>query len=51
MLKAHRPEVYGDRSEVRHTGIGNQIQLVFAEGLLNDEDKKLLTQEPEEEDG
>lgn len=51
MLKSHRPEVYGDRSEVRHTGIGNQIQLVFAEGLLNDEEKKLLTQEPEEENG
>lgn len=42
MLKSHRREVYGDKSEMNHTGIGNQIQLVFAEGMLTDEEKKLL---------
>lgn len=42
MLKSHRREVYGDKSDVNHTGIGNQIQLVFADGMLNDEEKELL---------
>lgn len=41
MLKAHRPEVYGDRSEIKHT-MSNQIQLVFAEGMLSPEEKAIL---------
>lgn len=50
MLKAHRGEVYGDKSEVKHTGIGNQIQLVFAEGMLTDEEKKLIGGTESEQD-
>lgn len=43
MLKAHRREVYGDKSEVKHSlGEGKQIQLIFAEGMLNDDEKALL---------
>jgi len=44
MLKAHRREVYGDKSEVDvkgGTGIA-PITLVFAEGMLNPEEKKLI---------
>ena len=42
LLKAHRREVYGDKTELNHTGTAGQIQLVFAEGLLTDEEKELL---------
>ena len=43
MLKAHRREVYGDKSEIEHKGLKNQIQLVFAESMLTEEEKKLLS--------
>lgn len=49
MLKAHRPEVYGDRSEIKHT-MSNQIQLVFAEGMLSPEEKALLQNKPVDEE-
>jgi hypothetical protein len=50
MLKAHRREIYGDKSEVEHKGLKNQIQLVFAESMLTEEEKKLLSgQQPVEE--
>lgn len=42
MLKAHRREVYGDRVDMNHSGVGNQIQLIFAEGMLSDEEKKII---------
>ena len=42
MLKSHRREVYGDRTEVNHLGTAGQIQLVFAEGMLSDEEKRLI---------
>lgn len=48
MLKAHRREVYGDKADINHTGIGNQIQLVFAEGMLTDEEKALINGNTEE---
>lgn len=44
MLKAHRREVYGDKSDVNlnaGTGIA-PITLVFAEGMLNPTEKKLI---------
>ena len=50
MLKAHRREVYGDKSEVEHKGLKNQIQLVFAESMLTDEEKKLLSGQQTEGD-
>lgn len=46
MLKSHRREVYGDKSEMNHTGIGNQIQLIFAEGMLSDEEKAIINNAP-----
>ena len=49
MLKAHRPEVYGDKSEIKHT-MSNQIQLVFAEGMLSPEEKALLQNKPVDEE-
>ncbi len=51
MLKAHRREVYGDKSEVEHKGLKNQIQLVFAESMLTEEEKKLLQGTEDESDG
>ncbi len=45
MLKAHRREVYGDKAEINHTGVKGQIQLVFAEGMLTDDEKALLKQQ------
>lgn len=49
MLKSHRPEVYGDRSEVKHTGsLGNQIQLIFPEGMLNEEEKSIINGDNED---
>ena len=51
MLKSHRREIYGEKSEINHTGIGNQIQLVFAEGMLTDEEKKLLNSQTEKTGG
>ena len=45
MLKAHRREVYGDQSKVEHSlANGKQIQLIFAEGMLSDEEKKIITE-------
>lgn len=51
MLKSHRREVYGDKSEIEHKGLKNQIQLVFAESMLTEEEKKLLQGTEEESDG
>lgn len=42
LLRAHRPEVYGDRSEVNHKINNAPIQLVFAEGMLSEEEKKII---------
>lgn len=44
MLKSHRREVYGDKSDINLGGQQNSppIQLVFAEGMLSPEEKKLL---------
>ena len=44
MLKAHRREVYGDKSDLNIAGQHNAppIQLVFAEGMLSPDEKKLL---------
>lgn len=42
MLKSHRREVYGDKTEVNHSVGGKQIQLIFADGMLSEEEKKLL---------
>lgn len=42
MLEAHRSEVYGSKTEITHKGTQGQIQLVFAEGMLTDEEKKIL---------
>ena len=50
MLKAHRREVYGDKSEIEHRGLKSQIQLVFAESMLTDEEKKLLSGQQTEGD-
>jgi hypothetical protein len=46
ILKAQRPEVYGDRTKVEHTVAGQGIQLIFAESMLNEEEKKILKGEP-----
>lgn len=46
MLKAHRREVYGDTSEVNvKNQQGGGIQLVFASGMLSEEEKKILSKE------
>lgn len=50
MLKAHRREVYGDQAKIEHTGLKGQIQLVFSESMLNENEKKLLQEEPSVED-
>lgn len=44
MLKAHRREIYGDKSQVELAGSlkSNPITLVFQEGMLNEDEKKLL---------
>lgn len=42
MLKAHRREVYGDKTDVNHSGLQNQIQLVFCDTMLTEEEKALL---------
>lgn len=43
LLKAERREKYGDQSNVNlGSQTGAPIQLVFAEGMLNDEEKKLI---------
>jgi hypothetical protein len=42
MLKAHRREVYGDKSDVNVKGGVAPITLIFAEGMLNEEDQKLI---------
>lgn len=48
LLKAHRREVYGDTSELNVKGEkGNGITLVFASGMLSEEEKKLLSKEEE----
>lgn len=51
LLKAERREKYGDKSDVNLAGQRNAppIQLVFAEGMLTEEEKKILTGEGEEE--
>lgn len=50
MLKSHRREVYGDKSEVSHKGVQGQIQLIFADGMLSDEEKKLLQGQSEDQE-
>ena len=47
MLRSHRREVYGDRSEVDMKTQMAPIKLVFAEGMLSEEEKKLITGEGE----
>lgn len=44
MLKSHRREVYGDKSELELAGKGGKpmVTLVFNENLLTDEEKQLL---------
>ncbi len=44
LLKAHRREVYGDKSEVDlKSSKGSGIQLIFAAGMLSEEEKELIT--------
>lgn len=43
MLKSHRREVYGDVADLKVTNTNAPIQLVFAEGMLSEEDKKMLS--------
>lgn len=42
MLKSHRPETYGDKSEINMNHHNAPITLVFADGMLNEDEKKLL---------
>lgn len=50
MLKAHRKDVYGDQSKIDLNMQGNQpITLMFAEGMLNEEEKKLLAGDSDED--
>jgi hypothetical protein len=51
MLKAHRREVYGDKTEMelKGKGVAAPITLVFAEGMLNANEKKLLEGGPVDE--
>jgi len=43
MLKAHRSEIYGDKSHVDMNLQGQApITLMFAEGMLNESEKRLL---------
>lgn len=49
LLKAKRSEVYRDRSEVNVKGEkGGGIQLVFASGMLSEEEKRILNGDVEE---
>ena len=48
MLKSHRREVYGDKSVVQYSGLDKQVNLIFAEGMLTEEEKKILSQKEEE---
>ena len=51
MLKAHRPEVYGDKSDVNMRMSGQQpITLMFAEGMLSEREKALLSEPVEGND-
>ena len=49
MLKSHRREVYGDTSNVNLNSNQGKIQLVFAEGMLTEEEKNLLRGDANEE--
>jgi hypothetical protein len=49
MLKSHRPETYGDRSEVNLKSNMKPIQLIFAESMLTEEEKKILQGSNEDE--
>ena len=44
LLKANKPEKYRDSvdANVNHQNTGPPIQLIFAEGMLNPEEQKLL---------
>lgn len=44
LLKAHRRDVYGDKTEMTHKGNMAAIQLIIPESMLNDEEKKLLSE-------
>lgn len=48
LLKAHRREIYGDRSELNVKNENTPITLVFAEGMLTPEEKKMLEGTPSE---
>jgi len=51
LLKANKPEKYRDTvdANLNHNTNGAPIQLIFAEGMLSDEEKKLLQPEVKEE--
>lgn len=49
MLQSHRREVYGDRSEIDLKKPPAPITLVFAEGMLNEEEKRMLSNPVKEE--
>jgi hypothetical protein len=43
LLKAHRPEVYGDKSKIEMSGsVHAPIQLVFNENMLNADERKMI---------
>jgi hypothetical protein len=42
LLKANRRDKYGDKAELDHKNLNSPITLVFSEGMLNDDEKKLL---------
>ena len=52
MLKSHRREIYGDKSDVNlNTNQPAPITLMFAEGMLTEEERKILQAPVEEETG
>lgn len=42
LLKAERREKFGDRTELDHKNAQAPITLVFAEGMLNEDEKRLI---------
>jgi hypothetical protein len=50
LLKAERREKFGDKADIELSGRkqGAPIQLVFAEGMLNDDEKAMLSGEKKE---
>lgn len=42
LLKSYRRDIFGDQSKIQHEAKDGGVTLVFAEGMLNEEEKKMM---------